>query len=465
MFDWEEAVRVMSGQWTGRSSSAGFTSVSTDTRTMQPGALFVCLKGRNQDGHVFAQQAVEQGAAGILVQVDTPISVSADVPVLRVPRVLEALGRLAQAWRRKVNPRVVAITGSSGKTSTKEMVAAYLGRFGTVAKTEGNYNNELGVPLTLLALRPEHQFSIVEMGMRGPGEIAYLAEIAEPDIGVITNIGSAHIERLGSREAIAAAKAELWRTMKPGALAIMPADDPLATREAVAWGGTCVSWSLGEPDATVWASDVQRTSAGGQVFTAYWKAGQGHSFGRSEVRLPLWGDHHRGNALAALAVGWGLGLLPDARLELRPDSLPGRSRSLDWNGITIVDDSYNANPESMRAALQAFCDLKAHGRRFAALGEMAELGPFAPEAHLEVARFAELAGLDGLILVGDGARAYLAGLSADCAVVTFPDPEAAAQYVAENLVPGDRLLLKASRSVALERLLAALPRTRPAGEA
>lgn len=461
MFDWEEAAQVTSGRITGHLASEGFTSVSTDTRTLQQGALFACLRGQNHDGHRFGQQALERGATGLLVEADTTIPLPVDVPVLRVPNVTKALGRLAQAWRRKLNLTVVAITGSSGKTSTKEMLGAYLERFGVVAKTEGNHNNELGVPLTLLALRPEHRFSIVEMGMRGPGEIAYLTEIAEPNIGVVTNIGSAHIERLGSREAIAAAKAELWHTMKADSLAILPADDLLATHQAEIWGGGSISWSLTEPGATVWAHDVQRWATGGQVFTVFWKAGRGNPFGRTEVRLPLWGDHHRGNALAALTVGWALGLLPEGRLELRPDSLPGRSRALDWNGVIIVDDSYNANPESMRAALQAFSTVKGPGRLFAALGEMAELGPHAPEAHSEIGRFAQEAGLDGLILVGERARAYEAGVTPDFLVAAVTDPESAAQYVAQNLKVGDRLLLKASRSVALERMLAALPRNTP----
>jgi UDP-N-acetylmuramoyl-tripeptide--D-alanyl-D-alanine ligase len=458
MFDWDEAASVMSGRWAGQPRVPHFTSVSIDSRSVQPGALFVCLKGQNHDGHLFTRSAIENGAVGILLEDNAAADIPAGAATIRVPHTLEALGRLAKAWRRKLNPTLVAVTGSSGKTSTKEMLAAYLNRFGAVSKTEANHNNELGVPLTLLGLRSEHRFAVVEMGMRGKGEIAYLAAMAEPDVGVITNIGTAHIERLGSREAIASAKAELWNSLKPGAVAIVPLDDAYATREASVWGGGQVTWSLDDPAATVWASDVHGTTSGGQVFTVYWKEGQGNPFGRAEVKIPFWGDHHRANALAALAAGWALGLLPDNRIELRPDSLPGRSRRLEWRGVSIVDDSYNANPDSMRAALQAFSEIIGEGRRFAVLGEMAELGSFGAEAHREIACFAESCGLDGLVLVGEGSKAYLAGVSEGSLVTWCPEPEAAARHLVALLKPGDQVLLKASRSVGLERFLEYLPR-------
>jgi UDP-N-acetylmuramoyl-tripeptide--D-alanyl-D-alanine ligase len=226
-----------------------------------------------------------------------------------------------------------------------------------------------------------------------------------------------------------------------------------------------VSWSLNDPGAKLWASDVQPTASGGQVFTVYWKEGQGNPFGRAEVKLPLWGDHHRANALAALAAGWALGLLPDARIEIHPDSLPGRSQRLDWNGVAIVDDSYNANPDSMRAALQAFSELAGKGRRFAVLGEMAELGSHGAEAHRQIGQLAETCGLDALILVGEGAKAYLPGVSERLQVTWCPDPETAARSLAAQLKPGDRLLLKASRSVRLERFIELLPRVGHEGNA
>ncbi|MEB3284183.1 MAG: UDP-N-acetylmuramoyl-tripeptide--D-alanyl-D-alanine ligase [Candidatus Sericytochromatia bacterium] len=463
MFGWEEACEIVGGNLTGPPASAPFDSVSIDTRHLVPGALFACFRGHLADGHSFATQAVERGATGILAENDGALNPGLDVPVIRVENVLLALGKLAKAWRHKLDMRVIAITGSSGKTSTKEMIAAYLGKFAKVVKTEGNHNNELGVPLSLLSFRREHRFGIIEMGMRGSGEIAYLTELAEPDVGVITNIGTAHIERLGSQEAIMAAKAELWTTMPEQSIAIVPLDDPFASQAAAGRAGTAVTWSLNDPAATVWASDVQSSARGGQVFTVYWKGEGEKPFGRSEVKLPFWGEHHRSNALAALAVGWALGLLPDARLELTPDLLPGRSRQMDWNGISILDDSYNANPESMRAALSAFCETRQSGRKFAALGAMAELGSLSRAAHQEIGQLAEALGLDGLILVGEGAKAYAAHGPTQFPVVFCHDAQEAAAYISRHLRPGDRLLLKASRSVGIEKLIDALPRSDQGG--
>lgn len=459
MLTWEEAVQAVSGEATGGRPGLAIPAVATDSRRVEPGALFVCLRGEHFDGHAFALQALSEGAGGILAQAGVAIDVPPSTPIIRVPDTLRALGDLARAWRRKHGGVVVAVTGSSGKTSTKEMLAAYFGKRYQVLKTEANYNNEIGVPLTLLGLRPEHELAIVEMGMRAEGEIAYLASVAEPDVGVVTNVGSAHIGRLGSREAIARAKAELWRHMPEGKTAIVPFDDPLASREAGAWGGKIVSWSLSEPAATVWSHDVRRAGEG-QVFTVYWKAGRGLGFGRAEVKLPFWGDHHRANALMAVATGWALGIAPEPRLELRPDNLPGRARQLDVAGVLVTDDAYNANPESMRAALKAFSELPGHGRRIAVIGDMAELGEFAPEAHREVGAYAAKLGLDEIVGLGTLAAGYCAGAGEQVACTHFTDAAAAVDHLASRLQPGDRVLLKASRAgrfeTVIERLAARL---------
>ena len=328
MLSWEEVVRAVGGDVEGGSPGAAPLGVSTDSRHVEAGQLFVCLRGPSFDGHGYAAAAVAAGAIGVIAAREASLDLPPKTPVIRVDDTLKALGDLARAWRRRHGGVVVGVTGSSGKTSTKEMLAAYLGKRYVVLKTEANFNNEIGVPLTLLALRPEHQLAVVEMGMRAEGEIAYLTGIAEPDVGVVTNVGTAHIGRLGSRAAIARAKGELWRHMPAGKTAIVPFDDELAAREAGAWGGAIVTWSLSNPAATVWSSDVRRLGEG-QVFTAYWKAGRGLGFGRAEVKLPHWGDHHRANALMAIATGWALGLAPEARIEVRPDALPGRTRHLD----------------------------------------------------------------------------------------------------------------------------------------
>ena len=455
MLTWDEAVQAVNGEATGGRPELPIAAVATDSRRVEPGALFVCLEGERFDGHSFALQAISEGAAGVVARAGVAIDVPPQTPVIRAADPLRALGDLARAWRRKHGGLVVAITGSSGKTSTKEMLAAYFARKFHVLKTEANYNNEIGVPLTLLGLRPDHDLAIVEMGMRAEGEIAYLAGVAEPDVGLVTNIGTAHIGRLGSQDAIARAKAELWQHLPAGKTAIVPFDDALAAREAGAWGGKIVSWSLTEPAATVWAHDVRRDGEG-QVFTAYWKAGRGLGYGRAEIKLPFWGDHHRANALMAVATGWALGLAPEGRLELRPDNLPGRARQLDVAGVLVTDDAYNANPDSMRAALKAFSELPGSGRRLAVLGDMAELGDFAAEAHRAVGAYAAGLGLDEVIGLGELAAGYCEGTDGRVSCTHFTDAEQAVDHLVLRLHPGDRVLMKASRAGRFEDVIARL---------
>lgn len=423
------------------------TGVCTDSRAIAPGCLFVALKGASFDGHAYAEQAVADGAAAVLVADDWDGTV--DAPAVRVPDTLRALGDVARYWRRKLNPIVVAITGSSGKTSTKEMVAAYLSYGYNVLKTEANFNNEIGVPLTLLRLRPEHDVAVIEMGMRGLGEIEYLTGIAEPNIGIVTNIGTAHIGRLGSQENIAKAKAELWNAMPPGGTAIFNHDDPYAAREAGKWAGRIVTFSLSSPVAKVWSHDVHPEGEG-QVFTVYWKAKKGIEHGRAEVHVPLWGDHHRANALAAIATGWVLGKVPASQVTIAPEKLPGRVQTLTAGGVVIVDDTYNANPDSMRAALKAFAERPSEGYRYAVLGDMGELGDEAEAAHHEVGSYAKSLGLDGVVAVGKLAARYC-DENPEC--VYFEDGASACDFLAKQVRPGDQVLFKASRAARFETLV------------
>jgi UDP-N-acetylmuramoyl-tripeptide--D-alanyl-D-alanine ligase len=455
MLSWEEVVEATQGTPGGVAPSEPVRSIVIDSRQVEAGSLFVCLRGARHDGRAFARAALADGAIAVLAEAGVVLDVPDATPVLRVSDPLTALSLLAGAWRRKLDATLIGVTGSSGKTSTKEMIAAYLARFGTVGKTEGNHNNELGVPLTLLGFKPGLQFGVVEMGMRAEGEIAALARIAAPTVGVVTNVGTAHIGRLGSQEAIGRAKAELWHHMPPGGTAVVPWDDPLASMEAARWGGRIVTWSLHDPGATVWCHDVNAVGEG-QVFTVYWKGRGASGHGRAEVRLPLWGDHHRANAMAALAVGWALGCVPEGRIELRPDTLPGRARHLELGGVLITDDAYNANPESVKAALKAFAEAPARGRRLAVLGDMAELGEHAAESHRAVGAYAAAQGLDELVAVGRDAAHYADGWGAGSGCHVLASPDEAVAYLLERLRPGDRLLLKASRSARLERVLEGL---------
>jgi UDP-N-acetylmuramoyl-tripeptide--D-alanyl-D-alanine ligase len=451
VFTLQEILDITSGALEGAlDTSLTVTAVTTDSRQVPPESIFVCLRGETHDGHQHAAGAVGAGARVVLAATDGVVAASA--PVVRVADTLKAYGQLARAWRRKLGTRLVAITGSSGKTSTKELTAAYLALFGAVLRTEANFNNEIGVPRTLLSLTPEHTYAVVEMGMRGPGEIGYLTDVAEPDVGMITNIGTAHIGRLGSQEAIADAKGELWQHLPAGKTAVVPFDDPLAARQAGRWGGRCVSWSLHEPAATVFAADV-RPEGEGQRFTVYWKRGPEIPLGRAEVVLPFWGDHHRANALAAIAAGWALGLVPPARISLKPEQLPGRSHATTAGGVTLLNDAYNANPDSMRAALTAFAQAPGEGRRWVALGDMAELGIHAETAHEEVGELVGTLELAGAVAVGAMAASYAKGWPK---IVPIAEIDAACRYLAEHLQPGDRLLLKASRAARFETLVECL---------
>ena len=449
MLTLETILEATRGHLEGAHAAIDFTAVVIDSRRVVPGCLFVCLRGPSHDGHAYAESAVRDGAVGVVAAADWHGKLPM-VPVVRVPDTQAALGAIARAHRRQLGLKVVAVTGSSGKTSTKEMIAAYLGARWPVAKTTGNENNEIGVPLTLLRLSDEHRAAVVEMGMRGLGEIAYLAGLAEPDVGVITNIGVAHLERLGSVEGIARAKTELWRDGPEGQIAVFPIDDPHL--KAAVGGRGHLSYSLQDPEATVLATDA-RPSGEGQVFTARYKPWGALPGGESEVTIPLWGDHHRLNALAAIAVGLALGVTPEPQLTLAPEVLAGRSVTVEAGGVTLIDDTYNANPLSMRQALVAFATAAAPGRRYAVLGDMGELGPTAPVLHREVGALIADLPIDGLVAVGSLARHYAEG---DPTARWFEDGEAACVYLAEILRPGDRVFLKASRASRLETVVRCL---------
>jgi UDP-N-acetylmuramoyl-tripeptide--D-alanyl-D-alanine ligase len=419
-----------------------FGGISTDTRSLTAGSLYVPLKGAKFDGHDFLDEAAARGATAALVSQDVSCE---GLFTIRVEDTLASYGDLARFWREKLGLIVVGITGSSGKTSTKEMVASLLGPFMPVGKTQANYNNEIGVPRTLLDIPPESRACILEMAMRGPGEIAYLTSIARPNVGILTNIGTAHIGRLGSKEAIARAKGELLRIGGPTMAAVVNHDDALAMEQAKDHPGPFASFSLHDDTATVWAEGTGRT------FLARWQAGPYQEAGSTRVTLPFLGDHHRANALAAIATAWHLGLaLPEA-LVIAPEELPGRARTLHAGGVDLVDETYNANPESMRATLLAFCQEEAEGRRFAALGEMGELGDYAESAHRELGELLATLPIAGVVTMGELARHVADALPGRSEHVE--DHQAAAQVLAGWLKPGDRLLLKGSRSMKMETVI------------
>lgn len=368
-----------------------FRGVCIDSRRVQPGNLFVALVGAHHDGHDFAAEARERGAVAGLVE----RAVSVDLPQLLVPDVVAALGSLARAWRRQFDPPVIAVAGSNGKTTVNGMLASILAQAsgGRVLATEGNLNNHIGLPLTLLRLDPTHCYAAIELGADHPGEIAYLAEIAGPTLALITNAGFDHLAGFGGPEGVARANAELLTTMAPGGVAVLNADDPCCgIWEEFAIGHRTVRFGL-HAQAEV-RGRWKATAAGGRLEAA-------SPWGEIGVDVPLLGEHNGANALAAAAAALAIGVAPaeiSAGLAA-VRAVNGRLRMLPGaNGVRVIDDSYNANPSSLAAALDVMAELE--GEKVLVLGDMDDLGDAAADWHVRAGQSARDAGIDWLYAVG-----------------------------------------------------------------
>ena len=414
---------------------------------------FIALPGERTDGHAFLADAVAAGAAALVVtRPPSDPAALGDVTILRVADALSALGALAAGWRRRFDPLVVGVTGSIAKTSTKEAIGAVLSRRYRTLKSEGNRNNEIGLPLTVLQLGPEHEAAVLEMGMYVGGEISDLARIARPSIGVVTAVQAVHLSRIGSLEAIEAAKAELVEALPAGGTAILNADDAIVRRMGARTAARAVTYGFAD-DADVAAEGVTAAGLDGMRFTLR-AAGE-----RRAVRTPALGRLSVHNGLAAAATGLAAGLsLDEVVAGLATGwSAPHRVAVVRLGDVTLIDDSYNASPGSMVAALELLADLP--GRHVAVLGEMRELGEGHEAGHRSVG---ETAGrtADLLIVVGvdageivEGAAA--AGLAAS-RIQHVPDVAAALDVLRPRLREGDVVLVKASRGVGLDELVAAL---------
>jgi UDP-N-acetylmuramoyl-tripeptide--D-alanyl-D-alanine ligase len=433
--------------------ATAIASVSIDSRTLEPGALFVAIRGPRFDGHAFLAAAAAKRAAAALVSenVDAP----AGLPVVRVADTTAGLGDLARGRRERAGVPVVGITGSVGKTTTKDMTAALLATRGPVLRTEGNLNNQYGLPLTLLRLTAEHTAAVVEMGMSAPGEIRALGRIARPDVATITKVAAVHLEFFPSVEAIADAKAEILESLRPGGAAVLNGDDPLVERIGRRFGGRVV-W-FGRDRRFDVSAERWRGSAAGMRFDMRVE-------GRTvDVALPLAGPHHVSNFLAAAAAAHVVGVpaeaMAEAALTLVPARHRGEVRSL-GEGVTLLDDCYNSSPDALEAAVVALGLLPGR-RRVAVLGDMLELGASGPALHRERGR--ALAGrVDAVAGVGPLAAEILAGAGeaglAAAARRHFADAAAAASAVAAGgvVAPGDAVLVKGSRGLRLEAVVDAL---------
>src|SRR2546423_13359377 len=405
--------------------------VSTDSRTLQAGDLFVPLRGENFDGHQFIQQAAERGAVGAMVEEKWNGKAPQNFALIRVADTLVAYQTLATNYRASLPLKVIAITGSNGKTSTKDFVAAVLARKFRVTKTEGNFNNHVGLPQTMLAAKYEDEIAVWEIGMNHPGEIAALAKLAAPDVAMITNVGIAHIEFMGSREAIAKEKGALAEAVTANGTLILNADD--AFSDAIAKRTRAQIVLAGIENGSVRAIDITQ-SATGSEFTILEGA---H---RCRAQLPVPGIHMVQNAMLAVAAGRVFGLsLEECAVGLASTPLTkARLQIREIDGIQFIDDSYNANPDSMKAALRTLMELDADGRRIAVLGEMGELGAESESGHREVGEAAAGLRIDALIAVGPiGAAiaraARKAGLEKSIAVDL---QEEAVEVLGKNLMPG-----------------------------
>ncbi|MBI1788377.1 MAG: UDP-N-acetylmuramoyl-tripeptide--D-alanyl-D-alanine ligase [Acidobacteria bacterium] len=414
---------------------------SVDTRTLAAGDLFFALRGACHDGHDYVAEALRKGAAGAVVDHEIP----GLGPALVVEDTLRALQELARRARIEWGGKVVAVTGSAGKTTTKDYIARLLETELAVGKTEGNLNNHVGLPLSILRLPDACRVAVLEMGMNHAGEIRELCGIAQPDVGVVTNVGCAHVEYFDGIEGVAAAKRELVESLPPGGVAVLNADDPLVAGFRAAYGGRTLTFGL-SAGADVRAEDVEA----GEASTRFTVDG-------ARFDAPLAGLHSVRNALAAIAVARVFGI-PAARLTGAVSALePGKMRGerLVHNGVTIWNDAYNSNPEAVRSMLDVLAATPAR-RRWAVLGEMLELGRSAEPLHREVGRYVAERGIDVLIGIRGAARhmveeAGRAGLSG--AAYFFETPEAAGDFVRQKVEAGDALLFKGSRGVAVEKAL------------
>ena len=420
-------------------------TVCTDSRHLKAGDFFVPLVGERFDGHRFLEQLPALGGQGAVVSLDWTAPLPSGLLHWRVDDTLAAYQQLALLHRRQLGLPLVAVTGSAGKTTTRELIRAVLAPLGAIQASDGNNNNDIGVPLTVLGAGSDHAALVIEMGMRGPGEIARLSRCTEPDVAVITNIGTAHIGRLGSREAIATAKCEITAALHPQGVVVIPAGDPLLEQAlAAVWQGRVLRVRLeDDPDIT---ADLIGAARNDRLL-----------LDEASIPLPLDGRHNARNLLLALAVGSHLGVDPASAAQLQVNIPGGRNRRLQQGGLTLLDETYNASPEAVLAALDLLADQP--GRRFAVLGTMLELGDRSIELHQQVAARAAALKLDGVVLVdgGDEGQAMANVASGLDRLALVATPEAAAAPLGQWLQAGDVVLLKASRGVALERLIPLLP--------
>lgn len=452
-------VAACNGELIKGSPTEKFLRVNTDSRQAQPGDLFIALSGERFDGHEFVKEVAQKGAAAVLVEKGRSLPALPDCVVIQVANTRRAYGQIGAAYRGEFSLPVIAVGGSNGKTSTKELLAAVLRQKLNTLWSEASFNNDVGVPATLLRLDKTHQAAVFEVGTNHPGELAALLKLVQPQFGVITNVGREHLEFFGDLEGVAREEGALAEALPADGKLFLNGDDEWS--EAIARRAKATVVRVGSSDNCDWRVSNMKLDKNGSAFTV---AAPTKGFS-GMYRIGLLGRHQVGNALFAIALGAELGLSRNEIKQGLATCEPAKMRLqlYDAAGVRVLDDAYNANADSMLAALQVLQELPCKGRRVAVLGDMAELGSHSESAHAEVGRRAAEMGVEQLIAVGKmaGTMAQAARGAGLSRVIELVDAEAAATAIKSFLKPGDTVLLKASRSSRLERIAQALK----AGEA
>jgi UDP-N-acetylmuramoyl-tripeptide--D-alanyl-D-alanine ligase len=417
----------------------GFADISTDSRTVKPGELFFALKGENFDGHQFVGQAIEKGASGVVVTDDT---VSENAVVFKVKDTLKALGDLAALFRSRYDIKCAGITGSNGKTTTKEMLGACMQVKYDTFTSIGNFNNLIGVPLSIFRLNEAHEAAVFELGMSAPGEIFRLAEICKPQVGIFTNVAPAHLETMGTIDAIASAKHELIEKLPDNGTAVINADDSRLSSWISDIKQKVITYSI-ENDADFRVIDISANADGTSSF----------KINGSEFNINLPGRHNIYNAACAIAASSAFGIDATELVEILPKIKPYnlRSEMLSVNGINIINDCYNANPESMKAAIDILANSPSSSRLIAVLGDMLELGEMEIEYHEIIGQYLQSKKIDALFAAGELAANYLNKFNGSFKE-HFEDKEHLAEALIGYLKPGDTVLIKGSRGIAMEEI-------------
>jgi UDP-N-acetylmuramoyl-tripeptide--D-alanyl-D-alanine ligase len=456
----EEVLRATGGKLLQGKGDSSFQGISTDSRTVAEGELFIALKGLRFDGHHYALEALRKKAGGVLIEKDKVGDIRwngyRSRAVIAVDDTLAALGDMARDWRHKYNTPLVALTGSNGKTTTKEMTAACLETTFPVLKTKGNLNNLIGVPLTLLTLTEKERVVVLEMGMNVPGEISRLTEIAEPDVGLITNIQTVHLEGMGSLERLKEEKGELFRRMRRNGTILVNRDDPRVVDLAGDYPGQKITFGIEHP-ADIMAKEIRLHGAEGTSFTLIL---EGEAM---EVHLRLLGRHFVPNALSAMAVACLFGVevirAREALENFQPFSMRMEVIPLK-GGETLINDAYNANPYSTEVALETLAEAKGTGRAIAVLGDMLELGSLTKEAHEQIGKRVSELSIDFLLAMGEEASVVVEsairhGLPTEKARIVESHSEAIS-LLRQMIQNGDWILVKGSRKMAMEEIVEGL---------